>query len=309
VSRLYASQLLTVGKESYTLREWSRITGVKTTTMYWRLKHDYSPEDVIAKPYERTPSTNHQGTCLLTVGDETRTLRDWSISTGVKMNTMYWRMARGYKPEDVVAKAKSRVSLRHRQHCNRGHRMTVENHKQRSDGTVICRQCYRDSLRAHKTKQPITYALVQARAPNFWKLIKRAPGNKCWLWQGARDRNGYGTFNVGYHVVRAHRVALILKLGRLINGMACHKCGNPRCCRKAHIYEGNNKTNALDTVRHGRTTRGEHNAQAKLTEAAVLKIRASYQRGITTQRKLAARFAVSQTTIALIIKRLIWSHI
>ena len=195
MSRLYASQLLTVGKESRTLREWSRITGVKTTTMYWRLKQGYRSEDVIAKPYDRTPSTKYRGTCLLTIGNETRTLRAWSNSTGVKLNTMYWRMARGCKPEDVVAEAKEHVLLRHRQHCNRGHRMTPENQKQRSDGTILCRQCYRDHLREHKTKEPITYTLIREHAFRFWKLVKRAPGTKCWSWSGTRDRNGYGTFH------------------------------------------------------------------------------------------------------------------
>lgn len=309
MSRLYVSQLLTVGKESRTLREWSRLTGIKTTTMYWRLNHDYSPEDVVAKPYARTASTKYRGTCLLTIGKETRTLRDWSNRTGVKLNTMYWRMARSYKPEDVVAKAKEHVSLRLRQHCNRGHRMTPENQKQQSDGSVICRQCYRDHLREYRTKEPITYTLIREHAPRFWKLIKRASGTKCWPWRGACDRNGYGTFNVGYHVIRAHRMALTLKLGRLVNGMACHKCGNPWCCRKAHIYEGTAKANAADTVRHGRTLRGERNFHAKLTDATVIQIRTLYQQGGTTQRTLASRFSVSVAAIAFILNKVTWRHV
>lgn len=309
MSRVYKSQLLTVSGESRTLREWSRITGVKTTTMHWRLKHCYSPEDVIAKRYARTLSTKYRGTCLLTVCNKTRTLRDWSNSTGVKLNTMYWRMARGYKSEDVVARPKEHVSLRYRQHCNRGHRMTPENQKQRPDGSVLCRQCARDHFREHKTKKPITYMLIREHAPKFWKLVKRAPGNKCWPWRGARDRNGYGTFSVGYHVIRAHRMALTLKLGRLVSGMACHKCGNPRCCRKAHIYEGTAKANAADTVRHGRTTRGERNARAKLTDAAVVEIRTLYQQGGTTHRALASRFSVSVATVALILNKVTWRHV
>jgi hypothetical protein len=222
---------------------------------------------------------------------------------------MYWRMAQWYKPEDVVARPKEHVSLRYRQHCNRGHRMTLENQKQRSDGSVLCRQCYREHLRGHKTKEPITYALIRKQASRFWKLVKRAPGTKCWSWRGACDRNGYGTFNVGYHMIRAHRIALILKLGRLVNGMACHKCGNPQCCRKAHLYEGTGKTNAADTVRHGRTLRGERNAHAKLTDAAVVQIRALYRRGATTQRALATRFSVSQAAIAFVLNKTTWRHV
>lgn len=218
-------------------------------------------------------------------------------------------MARGYKPEDVVAKAKEHVSLRHRQHCKRGHSMTPENQKQRSDGAVICRQCDRDHLREYKTKEPITYTLIRAHASRFWKLIKRAPGNKCWLWQGACDRSGYGTFNVGYHTIRAHRTALTLKLGRLVKGMACHKCGNPGCCRKAHVYEGDGKTNAADTVRHGRTLRGERSPRAKLTAVKVAKIRFLYRQGRFTQRSLAARFSVSVATISFVVNKVTWCHV
>jgi hypothetical protein len=278
--------------------------------MYWRLKQGFKPEDAIAKPYKHTrTSFKQQEALLLTAGNETHTLREWSSITGIKTTTMYWRIARNYKSEDVIAKPKKHVSLQYRQQCNRGHSMTPENKKQRPDGTVICRQCSRDQFRAAKTNAPITYARVLARSSQFWKLVKRASGTKCWPWLGKRNAEGYGTFNVGYHVIRAHRMALTLKLGRLINGMACHKCGNPWCCRKAHLYEGNGKTNAADTVRHGRTTRGERNAHAKLTDAAVIQIRALYQQGGTTQRALAARFFVSQGTITLILNKVTWRHV
>lgn len=310
MSRLYTSQLLTVGKERLTLREWSRITGIKTTTMYWRLKQGFKPEDVIAKPYKHArASFRQQAASLLTVGKETHTLREWSSITGVKTTTMYWRLARDYKPEDVVASPKEHVSLRHRHQCSRGHVMTPENKKQRPDGAVSCRQCSRDQFRAAKTNAPITFARIRARAPQFWKLVKRASGTKCWPWLGKRNTDGYGTFNVGYHVIRAHRMTLTLKLGRMVNGMACHKCGNPWCCRKAHIYEGTGKTNAADTVRHGRTTRGERNSHAKLTDAAVVQIRTLYQQGGTTHRALASRFSVSVSAIALIINKVTWRHV
>ena len=246
---------------------------------------------------------------LLTIGKETRSLREWSAITGVKTNTMYRRLKLGYKPEDVIASPKEHASLKHRNRCNHGHVMTPDNRYRDSEGTIRCRQCRRKQRRTYKNTKRLTYEFVSTRAPKFWSMVKRAPGTKCWTWLGKCDSGGYGIFSIGYYAVRAHRVALTLKLGRLVAGMACHKCGNPACCRKAHLYEGSSKTNAEDAIRHGRIARGERRSQAKLTDSDVIKIRSLYQQGGITTRPLAERFSISPTTIFYIIKRVTWRHV
>lgn len=57
-----------------------------------------------------------------------------------------------------------------------------------------------------------------------------------------------------------------------------------------------------------RTTRGENNAQAKLTEKDVRIIRVRLAAN-ETQRLIAAEFGVSRATIGLVGQRKFWSHI
>lgn len=66
--------------------------------------------------------------------------------------------------------------------------------------------------------------------------------------------------------------------------------------------------------RHGmnlhpeRRSRGEANGFARLTAEQVLKIREEYRLG-ATQVALASRFNISQQTISLLVRRVIWAHI
>jgi hypothetical protein len=91
----------------------------------------------------------------------------------------------------------------------------------------------------------------------FWAKVDASAGfGGCWIWQGYIKPNGYGQFNAGAatHHDYAHRFALTLKLGRpLGDGMyACHTCDNPICCNPAHLFEGDNRANQLDSHGKGR---------------------------------------------------------
>jgi len=76
--------------------------------------------------------------------------------------------------------------------------------------------------------------------------------NSCWIWQGARDRSGYGRFNA-FGTSKAHRVSYqIYRKAPQRNLLVCHRCDNPPCVNPDHLFMGTSKDNAQDSVRKGR---------------------------------------------------------
>lgn len=84
------------------------------------------------------------------------------------------------------------------------------------------------------------------------KVSMQASG--CWLWTGAHNEEGYGTFALdGYKVLRAHRVSWILHRGPIPNGLCvCHHCDTPACVNPGHLFLGTKRDNARDRDAKGR---------------------------------------------------------
>jgi hypothetical protein len=62
----------------------------------------------------------------------------------------------------------------------------------------------------------------------------------CWRWPGALDREGYGKVNIFYagsrRTVPAHRVAYIIEVGPIPEGMALdHTCRVRNCVNPRHL--------------------------------------------------------------------------
>ena len=127
------------------------------------------------------------------------------------------------------------------------------------------------------------------------------PVTGCWVWQLATNNHGYPAMTYQRHQVRPRRTMLELKLGRPLEGYACHICDNRRCVNPDHLYEGDAKTNIADAVSRGRAKgqfkAGVQHPGAKLTEAQVREIRQAHSyRGVV--RDLAKKFKVHTATIS-----------
>lgn len=85
----------------------------------------------------------------------------------------------------------------------------------------------------------------------FWSKVQMGPS--CWVWEGARNRGGYGTFRRGSVVIKAHRAAWEFCYGPIPEGLCVlHKCDNPPCVRPDHLFLGTVADNAQDRVAKGR---------------------------------------------------------
>lgn len=154
----------------------------------------------------------------------------------------------------------------------------------------------------------------------FRSKIDQRGTDECWPWTGATNGYGYGLWSVKRGGERrtyvASRLAWELTNGPISNGLhVLHHCDYPACCNPVHLFLGTPLDNARDKVNKGRLrygdARGVKNGHAKLTEKAVLAIRAEVAKGWQwgIQSQLARQFGVSPQVINDIVKRRTWRHI
>jgi hypothetical protein len=113
----------------------------------------------------------------------------------------------------------------------------------------------------------------------FWSKVRKASNDECWIWTGARNGDGYGSFNFNGKIMLAHRAAAIMGAeGTAIEELVvCHSCDNRLCVNPEHFFYGtvgdNNKDRHAKGRSRGGSMPGESNPQAKLTIEQVEDIR------------------------------------
>lgn len=82
----------------------------------------------------------------------------------------------------------------------------------------------------------------------FWQS-KTIDENQCWIWNGPKDKSGYGSCRYDGISWRVIRLSLFLTTGENPgHKYACHKCDNPECFNPDHLYWGSPAQNVNDMV-------------------------------------------------------------
>ena len=134
---------------------------------------------------------------------------------------------------------------------------------------------------------------------------------ECWQWHGYMQ-GATPMMNHGGKAANVRRLVLIERGVPMKGYIATYTCGNPACVNPEHTGRSTRaQTNrkiaadmntATNTLRVKRIADVKRNTQSKLSLDDVRQIRASDD----TQRNLAARFGVTQTTVGRIRRGEMW---
>lgn len=145
---------------------------------------------------------------------------------------------------------------------------------------------------------------------DYWLTKATQSSNGCLIVKACSDKDGYplawkNSRNGKLH--RLSRLVLEKKLQRPLHELALHTCDNPACVNPAHLYEGTQKQNRLDSKIRNRTAKGKANGKPrKLTESSVIDIRSRAASG-EPQHKIASDYRIHQVTVSKIIRKETWA--
>lgn len=144
----------------------------------------------------------------------------------------------------------------------------------------------------------------------FWTKVDKSFGQDgCWIWNGYRDKKGYGRFSgEGKRTTLAHRFSFSIANGMQPSMNVLHRCDNTSCVNPAHLFLGTHADNMIDKVQKNRQTKGEDNGGAKLTTEDIYEIRRQRASG-RFFRSIALDFGVTESNIRAIIHGRSWRHI
>lgn len=78
----------------------------------------------------------------------------------------------------------------------------------------------------------------------FWAKVQKT--DTCWLWRGARTRNGYGMLSVNQRATYAHRISYELHKDAIPVGMELdHLCRVRHCVNPDHLEPVTHRENGL----------------------------------------------------------------
>lgn len=99
---------ITICGETHSLKEWSNMTGLSTSTLRQRIKAGWKDEEIIYTPKEegRTERLVHPCSKIITYNGETHNLVEWSKICGISNKTISERLRRGYSVEEALFKKK-----------------------------------------------------------------------------------------------------------------------------------------------------------------------------------------------------------
>lgn len=146
----------------------------------------------------------------------------------------------------------------------------------------------------------------------FWGKVNKT--TECWIFLGAKTKQGYGRQSVFGKAWLAHRYAYAISKGAIPGGMqVLHKCDNPSCVKPWHLFLGTQQDNMDDMVRKGRHRGsgllGESHGRSKISKEDVIKIRNRRANNRETYGSIAEDYPISGVGIRNICVRKNWKHI
>lgn len=147
----------------------------------------------------------------------------------------------------------------------------------------------------------------------FWKKVRKAGENECWVWTACINNDGYGSGQDPdtKKTVRSHRASYEIHFGEIPPGkLVLHKCDNPPCVNPSHLFLGTQRENVYDCIRKNRRALlfGEAHGRAKLKERTVKLIRELHNDYGIPITPLSEWFGVRKQSVKKILENKNWSR-
>jgi hypothetical protein len=141
-------------------------------------------------------------------------------------------------------------------------------------------------------------------------ISKVDKSSDCWNWVAhCHKTTGYGRFGYKGKPIGAHRASYMLYKGSIPKGMSVlHKCNNRKCVNPSHLYIGNHKDNAKDSIAAGTIARGERHGKSKLCREDIVNIREFKKEGMY-HKDIAKIYKVRTSTVTRIVNNQRWQHV
>jgi hypothetical protein len=147
----------------------------------------------------------------------------------------------------------------------------------------------------------------------FWNKVDRS--GSCWIWNGKKNRKGYGVQHIGSYKcmssILAHRLSWILSTREDVpEGLfVLHRCDNPPCVNPDHLFLGTLDDNNQDCKNKLRHTWGTRHPQAKLSESDVSRIKDIWAFGELTQPEIGSMFGIGSRAVSKIVTGVRWGWV
>jgi hypothetical protein len=195
---------------------------------------------------------------------------------------------------------------------------SIENCENKYSGKGFCNKHYQKNKKHGDPLVGKTNSQNKAGSKEYISENSEIDINGCWIWKRYKDKKGYGLLTFKGNPILAHRLSYLTFVGEIPNNLfVLHTCDNPTCVNPKHLFLGNHQDNMKDRNNKNRQAKGEDNGRSKLVQEEANEIRDLYSAELEerakgkdfqlTQRKLAKRFKVSQTTIKDIVNNKRWA--
>lgn len=142
----------------------------------------------------------------------------------------------------------------------------------------------------------------------FWTYVTPGSKNDCWIWQGTKDKSGYGQVNFQYKLWKAHRVSYMIYHGDPGELYVLHRCDNPACVNPNHLAAGTNEDNIRDMIRKGRNQNNRIQPKPKFSADDIRSMRIAYENG-EKQIEIAAFHGVHPSYVSRIVRKIWYKNV
>ncbi len=162
-----------------------------------------------------------------------------------------------------------------------------------------------------RTGKPIPGRPPISLAVRFWRTVEKT--DSCWNWTGettTHNRVNYGRCRIKengvWHKRVAHRVGWILQEGPIPEGMqVLHRCDNPLCVRRSHLFLGDHDINMADKAAKGRAPAGANHTRTVMHPQLTAYIRRLASDGLS-YTEIATYTELSRTSVGRITRGESW---